>query len=159
MENKPQPGFRFISKIAASRFVTPAAVATALVLRDRRGAARMAFGTLVAAAASQALKRLVPRPRPKLETKHPMRSFPSGHTATAVPFVFGLASIAKNPALACVGYVAASGAALAVGTARLQEREHHLSDVIAGAAIGFAALALAHAATRTSSWRRFARDC
>lgn len=153
MHPKPNPVVRFIGKVAASRFVTPAAVVSALVLREWPGAARMGLGTLFAAGASQLLKQVVPRRRPDPDTKDPHESFPSGHASTVTPFLLGLAAMCPRPLIAGV---IASGGVVAVGASRVDEREHHVSDVVAGIAIGLAMLGTAHVVTQTSSWARLA---
>jgi hypothetical protein len=60
------------------------------------------------------------------------RSFPSGHTSAA----FALASVAEQHYGWKVG-AAAYAAAAAMGASRLMEDKHYLSDVVAGATIGY----------------------
>ena len=74
---------------------------------------------------------------PGTSKDHRLQSMPSGHSAGVVA-VTG-AAIAGYPAVA-IPAVAASGAIMA---AQLPSRNHFLSDVAAGAAIGLAGFALA----------------
>lgn len=59
-------------------------------------------------------------------------SFPSGHTATA----FAAAPVLARHFGPKIGYPA-YGLAVLTGLARMEDRKHYLSDVLAGAAIGF----------------------
>lgn len=61
-------------------------------------------------------------------------SFPSGHTATA----FAAAPVFRRHFGATIGYASYAVAAM-TGLARLEDRKHYVSDVLAGAAIGIVA--------------------
>ena len=77
------------------------------------------------------LKRTVARERPDGEDD---KSFPSGHSSNA----FALATVAERH----YGWKAglpAYALASAVAVSRLQRNKHHLSDVVAGAAVGYLA--------------------
>src|SRR6266446_8067264 len=71
----------------------------------------MAQAFIVTATYTEVLKRAVGRPRPDLSDN---RSFPSGHASNA----FALATVA-------------------IGVARMQKNVHNLSDVLAGATLGY----------------------
>lgn len=81
-------------------------------------------------AVTWALKVGVDRTRPSGGS----HSFPSGHTATA----FAAAPVIAR-SYGSVAGVAAYGAATLTALARIEDDKHHLSDVIAGAAIGIMA--------------------
>ena len=75
------------------------------------------------------LKAAVRRERPNEQDN---KAFPSGHTSNA----FALAAVAERH----YGWKAGVPAYLlasAVGVSRLQRNKHHLSDVVAGAALGY----------------------
>ncbi len=75
------------------------------------------------------LKAVVRRERPNEQDN---KAFPSGHTSNA----FALAAVAERH----YGWKAGVPAYLlasAVGVSRLQRNKHHLSDVVAGAALGY----------------------
>ncbi len=96
--------------------------------RFRAASYDIAQATLVNGLYTDVLKRTVGRTRPDGSDD---RSFPSGHSSNA----FAWASVANHhygkrigiPAYAVAGFIAAS---------RLERDKHHLSDVVAGAAIG-----------------------
>jgi undecaprenyl-diphosphatase len=124
--------------VAAVGFLVPG--------RTRRAAVRGA-GALAATSflVNVVLKQMARRPRPLIERTPVVRrlrrtprttSFPSGHAASAAAFAtgVGLEAPAAGAALAPL--------AAAVGYSRVHVGVHHLSDVIAGAAVG-AGVALA----------------
>jgi membrane-associated phospholipid phosphatase len=91
----------------------------------------MAGASLVSAGLTAALKFTVRRTRPNGENR---RSFPSGHASNA----FALASVAERHygwKAGAPAYVAAA----AIGASRLVEDKHYLSDVVAGATVGYLA--------------------
>lgn len=89
----------------------------------------MAQAFVVTATYTEVLKRAVGRPRPDLSDN---RSFPSGHTSNA----FALATVANAHYGAKVG-IPAYLAAGAIGMARVDRNVHNLSDVLAGATLGY----------------------
>jgi undecaprenyl-diphosphatase len=117
-----------------------------------RGGARMLAAHLLATAAKTAIKRSVDRTRPKRALKeghrfqkgeshdHELNSFPSGHLAGAV--AVGRAAAHEIPG---TGWPATLVTA-AVAAAQPPAGNHYLSDMLAGAAIGWAAEALVGAA-------------
>jgi len=99
---------------------------------------------MIAGVGSMAIKTIVQRPRPYTSEDFPLetnpfsrdfQSFPSGHTANsfAMATVFSQAYKDDYKALPYIAYSLASMVALA----RIYDNQHHLSDIIAGAAIGY----------------------
>jgi len=89
----------------------------------------MAQAFIVNATYTEVLKRAAGRSRPDLSDN---RSFPSGHAANAV----ALATVANAHYGAKVG-IPAFLAAGAIGLARVDKNVHNLSDVLAGATLGY----------------------
>ncbi|MBO9621213.1 MAG: phosphatase PAP2 family protein [Sphingomonas sp.] len=137
-----------------------ATLAAGLVLRRPRLArtgARMLASEYAATLIKSALKHRIDRTRPHKmlrdgryafreaqgeESDGSWSSFPSGHTAGAV--ASGRAIARETPAAGPVTAAAAAGVALV----QLPDAKHFASDVVAGAAIGWAAEALVEAAAR-----------
>jgi membrane-associated phospholipid phosphatase len=84
---------------------------------------------IVNGAYTMALKTLTSRTRPDGSSN---QSFPSGHTSTA----FAWATVAEAHYGWKVG-VPSYAAAAAIGLSRISTNKHHLSDVLAGATIGY----------------------
>ncbi|SFB79616.1 PAP2 superfamily protein [Flexibacter flexilis DSM 6793] len=86
------------------------------------------------------LKYTVRETRPDKSAKN---SFPSGHTAQAFVAATFLDQEygQRYPWLSCVGYVLASS----VGAMRVLNNKHYMSDVLAGAGIGYLSVKLAYA--------------
>lgn len=84
---------------------------------------------IVNAAYTYALKRTVHRTRPDGSNAF---SFPSGHTSTA----FAAATVLQGHYGAKVG-IPAYGIASFIGASRMASQKHHLSDVLAGATLGY----------------------
>ncbi len=85
--------------------------------------------TLVAVTYTTTLKYATQRPRPDGSDKH---SFPSGHTSNA----FAWATVGAHYygwRLGVPGYLLAG----LIGVSRIEKNAHHLSDVLAGAGIGY----------------------
>jgi membrane-associated phospholipid phosphatase len=89
----------------------------------------LAQATFVTQTYTTALKLSVARMRPDQSNS---LSFPSGHTSNAV----ALATVTRHHYGNRVGALA-YGAAGLVGLSRLEKNVHHVSDVLAGAAIGY----------------------
>jgi membrane-associated phospholipid phosphatase len=99
-------------------------------LGTRRPIFTIAAGGLAKGIVVQGLKYATHRTRPN--GGH--RSFPSGHAASG----FTTAEVLRRHHGWKVGLAAYVGAAY-IATSRLSEREHYLTDVVFGAAIGIAA--------------------
>src|ERR1700712_4446984 len=137
------------------------ALAGALALNgadSRRAAIRgLASLGIASAAANLVGKSLVGGSRPEISTvplarrmlKTPTSgSFPSGHTASAVAFVAGVAL--EQP----LAGAALTPLALTVGYSRLHVGAHWFSDVLGGAVIGVGAASLTFALTSSDWFRR-----
>lgn len=129
-------------------FISLVTLGTGIVLRRpplARTGARMLLAHALATGGKTVLKRTIDRTRPRralADGEHraeknsgardtDLNSFPSGHTAGAVAVAQAVS--AEVPALA----VPARGAATAVGATQLPYGKHYVSDVLAGAAIGW----------------------
>jgi membrane-associated phospholipid phosphatase len=97
--------------------------------RFRAASYDWAAAALVNAGYTSLLKAVVGRERPNGEDN---RSFPSGHASNA----FTLAAVAERHYGWKAG-VPAYGLATAVALSRLQRNKHYLSDVMAGATLGY----------------------
>ena len=125
------------------------------VLRHRWEALFLVVALCLELATFLTVNTLVDRPRPagpRLGSLPSTSSFPSGHTAAMVALYGGIALIvsarlrARIVGLVC--WFVALLAASAIGVARVYRGMHHPSDVIAGALLGFAVLAVAFVAMR-----------
>lgn len=96
--------------------------------RFRAATYDVAQATLVTGLYTGILKAAVGRPRPDRSDN---KSFPSGHTSNA----FAWASVASHHYGPKVGIPAYAFAGL-IGASRIERDKHHLSDVVAGAALG-----------------------
>ena len=119
-----------------------AGMATAIALcgpRGRRAALRGTACSAVAGLAHLPLKRMIGRPRPRgaaVRGKALLTSsFPSGHTASDLSFVFGASS--EAPLL----FVPLSAATLLSHWSLIRSRKHYPSDIVAGGAIALAVTA------------------
>ena len=130
------------------RAITAATVTAGLLRRDPRlvrAGVRMLAAHTLATWAKSAIKARVDRTRPDhaLETRyrmekgsareHELSSFPSGHTAGALSVTQALAR--DYPATRATGLAASAAVALV----QIPRCKHFVSDVAAGAAIGWAA--------------------
>lgn len=89
----------------------------------------LAEATIVTGVYTSVLKAAVHRPRPDGSNN---LSFPSGHTSSA----FAMASVAEAHYGPKVG-VPAFALASAIGLSRIESNKHNLSDVLAGATLGY----------------------
>jgi undecaprenyl-diphosphatase len=143
------------------KIVATALVVVVLVWVWRRwdDAALVAGALILEASVFITVTFVVGRPRPdvvRLDDSPVDSSFPSGHVAAAVVYAAVVVVIARHttkrwPVVVSSSVVAAI--ALTVAWARMYRGMHHLSDVVAGALLGVASLAvavwIARAARRT----------
>ncbi len=88
----------------------------------------LAQGFIVNAAVTAGIKAVIPRTRPDGENNH---SFPSGHTSGS--FTTAVIVAHYYGKFAIPAYVTAA----LVGLSRIEKNKHYLSDVVAGATLGF----------------------
>ena len=104
--------------------------------RGRRAALRGSVCYLSAAAVHLPIKALVGRRHPPGSARHQAgpftSSFPSGHAASDLAFVFGAAQELPR------AFIPLSGCTLAVHWALIRKRAHYPTDVVAGGALGVA---------------------
>ena len=152
-----------------SGFVIPAVVAVVIVWfslrRLWRVAAFVLSAILVEVVSYRVATLLVHRDRPavhRLEHLPVDASFPSGHVAASVAVYGGLALLLtsryKNPWLRTVIWAVAVSLPVAVGMSRMYRGMHHPLDVLAGAAMGLAALLIALFAARVAGVVAARRD-
>jgi membrane-associated phospholipid phosphatase len=135
--------------------VLVAATIVLLVFRHRWEALFLVLALCLELATFLTVNTVVDRPRPagpRLGSLPSTSSFPSGHTAAMIALYGGLAVVVNAELRArivrIVAWVAALLAATAIGLARVYRGMHHPSDVVAGALLGFAVLAVAFVAVR-----------
>lgn len=118
--------------------------------RARRTAVRAMLAASAAdGAATLVLKRVFPRARPDMSgvpaarlprKRYRSSAFPSGHTAAAAGFAFGVMADAPRPLNALVGVLAG-----AVALSRVHSGVHYPGDVLGGVAVGAGAALAARA--------------
>lgn len=136
---------RAVALLAHPLSVGGAALVALAITRKPGLAARFAIGLPLGVLVSKALKRAYPRQKPRLLSLTPRESMPSGHaTATTT---FALAIVDAYDAWRAAP-LAIAGAAFVDGC-RLHDREHRLSEVLVGNAIGLAAATVASVVTRS----------
>lgn len=149
---------------AWSRFGTPVVygpitlgvIAGGLIAHDRevtRSGLRLAFSLALAGVANQGLKAVLGRERPNANASafdfdplHLDTAFPSGHATMAFAMATSLADDV-HPTWAKIGLF---GAATGVAVSRVYQEKHWFSDVVGGAALGFASAKLV-----SGRWRVF----
>jgi len=126
-----------------------------VVLHHRSEALLLLAAICLELAAFLTVNAVVGRPRPdvaRLGSLPSTSSFPSGHMAATVALYGGLAVIVnarlRDRIVGLVAWFVALGAAVVVGLARVYRGMHHPSDVVAGALLGSAVLAVAVIAVR-----------
>ncbi len=126
-----------------------------LVLRHRWEALFLVVALCLELATFLTVNTIVDRPRPagpRLGSLPSTSSFPSGHTAAVVALYGGLALLInarfRARLVGIISWIVAVLAATAIGLARVYRGMHHPSDVVAGALLGFAVLAVAFVAMR-----------
>lgn len=124
------------------------ALAFWLAWRRWHEAAVLAVSLIVEAAVFITVTTIVQRPRPavpQLEQSPVSSSFPSGHTAAAAVYA-ALAVVVfwhtRSRGWRSLAVVLSLLAPMAIGTARVYQGMHHLSDVVGGAALGFVTVAV-----------------
>ena len=134
--DKERSSFRHPGDIAGAKWVTVPALAGLLLIsrttekkRFRSYAYTVAQGYAVNQALITGIKSVVRSERPNGQNK---ASFPSGHTSGA----FTWAAITSHHYGKKVG-IPAYVAAAYMGYARMDDRAHRLTDVVAGAALGY----------------------
>ena len=136
-----------LQRVTSSKTIVPAAWATAVIGRRRRGAVETAIRTSLAVLGADVLKRCVWRQRPRLWTGTPEQSFPSGHSAASTAYFLGLA-LMVSPRYRPMAIGGAAALASAVNVLRVTSRYHWVSDVIAGDVLAVAGITTAHVAMR-----------
>ena len=113
-----------------------AALLSATGERGRRAALRGSACYLAAVAVHLPIKKVVGRRNPPGADRHELgpftSSFPSGHAAADLAFVFGAAQELPR------AFVPLSACSLAVHWSLVRKRAHYPSDVLAGGALGIA---------------------
>lgn len=127
-------------------FAVPAGMfATGLIAHNKsleRSAARVIVSVVAAGVTTVGIKELAGRVRPIDATNQYLfrpfthnDAFPSGHTTVAFAFAASLSDEIHRPWASALLYAGAAG----TGWSRLNDHEHWLSDVLAGAAVGITA--------------------
>jgi membrane-associated phospholipid phosphatase len=136
-----------VAKLGDLRYLAPALLASFAFGKatSQQGIAaaslRIGVSTIGAGATSVVVKAATGRARPSdapgdpndFEPFHGDASFPSGHTTVAFAFASALSEETQSKWVPWVAYPAAA----AVGWARIVQDQHWLSDVVAGAALGY----------------------
>ena len=136
---------RLVTVFAHPVTLAIAAVPLVATVKHRREVAtRLAFALPLGWATSKALKRVHPRRKPKLLSFTPRQSFPSGHLAATTAFAGSLVDAYRAWRAAPIAAVVLGLA----GASRVHDREHRVSEVLAGIAIGLAAVVLGGFAAR-----------
>lgn len=138
----------------ANAWPTWAVIAAGVASTGDRGRRAARHGVVAGATSSlvtkRVLKPLIDRPRP-LGAHRTTPSFPSGHAATGAGFATGVAL--EWPAAGAV----AVAASLVVSAGRVGDGQHHLLDVVAGAAVGVGVAVAGRALLRRRSGSRSPR--
>jgi len=136
------------------------AVVVLLVLRRSALAVALLVALPLELAVFLTVAAVVDRGRPAIEPLDPdpfTSSFPSGHTAAAVALYGALAWIVRretrSPLAHRVATAVAVVAAVGVGSARTYRGMHHLTDVLAGGALGVTTLLVGIAAAEVAARR------
>lgn len=143
-----------LARLGGREIVVPIGFVLAAAVAYRRRSVRplvmMAAVYLLAAGLAAFLKELLHRAEPGDVAGELGRSFPSGHTTQAAA-VYGMAALlwaeGASPRTRRVATGMAVAASTVVGVALLVRGAHWLSDVVAGYAIGVAALVTVAAAS------------
>ncbi|MEV1128582.1 phosphatase PAP2 family protein [Agromyces sp. NPDC049794] len=111
---------------------------------DRRSAVAPGAALALETACFVAAAALVGRPRPRgvwrPEKPHATSSFPSGHTAAAVAIHTTLADLLDRHGVGgarVLGHVLRYGIPVGIAFSRIYRGQHHISDTVAGALLGW----------------------
>jgi membrane-associated phospholipid phosphatase len=135
------------------RVLTLGVIVHLLIRREQRLALFLFVSVELSGLVAEGAKRLADRPRPATALVHETStSFPSGHAVGSIVAVLALAVVLLRyvrPSLR--RWTAAAGAAvvLSVGIGRVALNVHHLSDVVAGWALGYLYFAVCLVILRT----------
>jgi len=142
---------RAVTELGATRTVVVAAAAAAVLawVRTRRlaAAAFLATTLLTTLVVNNTVKAIVDRPRPDIArlVGHAGSSFPSGHTATAAAAWAAIALVAgrgRSRRVQAALVATAAGITAAVASTRVLLGVHWVTDVLAGAAVGWSCFAV-----------------
>ena len=117
--------------------ITIAGVAATTVLlseRKREPAIRLGVALPLAVGVSKIVKRAFPRHKPRLLTITPRESLPSGHSVATAAYAASVVDHWRWAPLAL-------GAIAFINSCRVRDREHRVSEVLLGDAIGLAGAA------------------
>jgi membrane-associated phospholipid phosphatase len=136
--------------------VAVGAVVVMLVVRVWQGAVLIVVALFIEFSTFLATTYIVGRDRPDVPYLDPLPStgsYPSGHTAATIVVWAGIALVVTacttNAVARAVSWLLAVMATLLVGVARVYRGMHHVTDVVAGVALGVGALGFALLAVRT----------
>jgi membrane-associated phospholipid phosphatase len=125
---------RVVALLAHPASLAAGTLAVSLLSRNRSLATRWGVGLPLSVLLSKALKHAYPKQKPRLLSLNPPQSMPSGH-ATATTVVFGslvdVLGIKRGLALGL-------GAIVLVDVCRVHDKEHRVSEVLAGNVLGLA---------------------
>ncbi len=129
-----------------------------LLLRRWREAVFLAGALLLEVTVFLTANTLADRSRPdvpRLDSTPSTGSFPSGHAAASLALWVGLAIIVstnvRHRVVAVLAWIVAAVLAVGVAFARTYRGMHHVTDVVAGMALGIGALAVSLLAVRVVS--------
>ncbi len=146
---------KVVTELGAGYVAYPIAAIGAILLAVRRrfaAAAVVVFAMLIILLTVDVVKEVVDRPRPADRlTETSTSSYPSGHAAYSIVYVWAAVMVAMRLGAARLGTKLTAGGlvlaigillAAAVGLSRVYLRVHYLSDVNGGWGLGVAAFAL-----------------
>jgi undecaprenyl-diphosphatase len=124
------------------RLAAVVAIVVALARRNLRAALFLVVSVELSGVVSEAAKAAANRPRPTESlVSAPTTSFPSGHAVGVMVGVLALLTVAlplASPRLRAVLIAVGAIVVVAIGVGRVVLDVHHVSDVLAGWALGYA---------------------